>query len=598
MLKYVKRSFLVSTSLVLLFGSVIFALPINEVSAVSGDSWRPGNIIDDAVFFNKNGMSVTEIQSFLNTMNPACDTWGTEKSELGGGTRAQYGASRGYPAPFVCLKNYMENPNTKENNLLTASGVNGGIGAAQIIKNASDTYNINPKVLLVTIQKESSMVTDSWPLRVQYDAIMGFDCPDSGPGNSANCNSAYAGFYNQINLAARQFKIYADSPQNYRYKSGQTVNIQFNPNYSCGSTPVFIENQATAGLYNYTPYQPNQAALNNLYGHGDGCSAYGNRNFWRMFNEWFGRTTYLYGSVASKNTLYASLPCTVPQFDNNFVGRLYNPDTQDYLYTTLRSESCGAIKLGYIWDDVVFKNEPSTNLESTPVYRLRVGSLHVYTASLSERNQLINNGHIDEGIAFNGLKSHSTESLPVYQLGLLMSSNYSSFMTSAGDEGTYFVTDLGYTSRGIGFYTTKLNSNDKTTLYRLRNNNDRFYTTSQPEVQSAITNYKYSSEGTALNVQERPGEYSKPVYRLNGPGGRLYTSSRDERDSAVINYGYKSEGVGFYSYTKNLFNTSPILRSTNYTNKTRLYTPSIAEHYDSQTYYGYKVEGVSWYGLK
>jgi hypothetical protein len=38
------------------------------------------------------------------------------------------------------------------------------------------------------------------------------------------------------------------------------------------------------------PYQPNQAALNNLYGIGDGCSAYGNRNFWRIFTGWFGST--------------------------------------------------------------------------------------------------------------------------------------------------------------------------------------------------------------------------------------------------------------------------------------------------------------------
>ncbi|MBC7404826.1 MAG: hypothetical protein H7252_03970 [Cytophaga sp.] len=52
-----------------------------------------------------------------------------------------------------------------------------------------------------------------------------------------------------------------------------------------------MENQATAGLYNYTPYQPNTAALANLYGTGDSCSAYGNRNFWRMFYDWFGSTT-------------------------------------------------------------------------------------------------------------------------------------------------------------------------------------------------------------------------------------------------------------------------------------------------------------------
>ena len=36
------------------------------------------------------------------------------------------------------------------------------------------------------------------------------------------------------------------------------------------------------------PYRPNAAALANLYGTGDACSAYGNRNFWRYFNDWFG----------------------------------------------------------------------------------------------------------------------------------------------------------------------------------------------------------------------------------------------------------------------------------------------------------------------
>ena len=49
-----------------------------------------------------------------------------------------------------------------------------------------------------------------------------------------------------------------------------------------------LANAATAALYYYTPYQPNAAALANLYGTGDSCSAYGNRNFWRLYRDWFG----------------------------------------------------------------------------------------------------------------------------------------------------------------------------------------------------------------------------------------------------------------------------------------------------------------------
>lgn len=77
------------------------------------------------------------------------------------------------------------------------------------------------------------------------------------------------------------------------YKTGNRT-IGYNPSASCGNTIVAIENASTAALYNYTPYLPNAAALTNLYGTGDSCSAYGNRNFWRMFNDWFGPTVVGY----------------------------------------------------------------------------------------------------------------------------------------------------------------------------------------------------------------------------------------------------------------------------------------------------------------
>ena len=66
---------------------------------------------------------------------------------------------------------------------------------------------------------------------------------------------------------------------------------------------MYIRNQATAALYIYTPYRPNQGALNNLYGTGDSCSSYGNRNFWRMFTDWFGstKTPPNHGLIAIQN---------------------------------------------------------------------------------------------------------------------------------------------------------------------------------------------------------------------------------------------------------------------------------------------------------
>ncbi|HSX06268.1 MAG TPA: hypothetical protein VLG92_00940 [Candidatus Saccharimonadia bacterium] len=273
------------TLLGLLVVSILIPAQQN-VSAAYAPDFQAGNIIGDSQFFDSGAMNADQIQAFLTSQVPNCDTWGTQTSEYGGGTRAQYGAARGYPAPYICLKNYIENPTTHANNL---GGVapDGGWSAAQIIANAAVSYGVNPKALLVTIQKESALVNDTWPFPSQYKTAMGYGCPDSAP-----CDSQYYGFFNQVTNAARQFHQYATNPASYRYKAGQTNAILYSPNASCGSSGVFLQNQATAGLYNYTPYQPDPAALSNLYGNtGDSCSSFGNRNFWRLYTDWFGSTS-------------------------------------------------------------------------------------------------------------------------------------------------------------------------------------------------------------------------------------------------------------------------------------------------------------------
>jgi len=257
--------------------SLVAALP---AQAVTGADWRAGRIIDDTIFYNKSSMNVDQIQQFLNAKVPTCDTGGTQS--YAGTTRAAYSAAHGVSTPFICLKDYQENPTTHENNL-GGSVPAGAISAASIIWNAAQQYTVSPQVLIVLLQKEQGLVQDDWPWPIQYRSAAGYGCPDT-----AACDSQYYGFYNQVMNAARQFRLYASNPNAYNFVPGNGNNIQFNPNAGCGSTPVTIEDEATASLYNYTPYQPNQAALNNLYGNGDSCSAYGNRNFWRYFNDWFG----------------------------------------------------------------------------------------------------------------------------------------------------------------------------------------------------------------------------------------------------------------------------------------------------------------------
>ncbi|MDR0398118.1 MAG: hypothetical protein LBH36_02990 [Candidatus Nomurabacteria bacterium] len=274
----------------------------SDTNAADKNDWIAGNIISDSVFTDSDGMSEADIQNFLNQKIGNCDVWGQQPSEYGGGTRAQYAAAAGWHGPpYTCLNKYYEVPkqapggDMPANNFSNPDSIpDGAKSAAWIIKDAANRYGINPKVLLVKIATESvgPLTSDQWPLFSQYKYAMGSHCPDSGPGGSANCDPAYAGFSIQIYSAAELMRWYLDSMNEpwWSYKKPyQNNSILWNvAPRGCGAGDVYIESKATAALYTYTPYQPNAAALSNMYGTGDNCSAYGNRNFWRTYVDWFG----------------------------------------------------------------------------------------------------------------------------------------------------------------------------------------------------------------------------------------------------------------------------------------------------------------------
>ena len=191
-------------SLALIALLVIASIPSSPTtSAVTAADWSAGNIVSDYYFYNGNAMSVGDIQSFLNSLVPVCDTWGAKM--YGSITRAQWGINNGSPAPFICLKDYYENPTTHETNFNpTASVPAGAISAAQIIYNAAQQYNISPKAILVTIKKEAplNLIGDDWPVLSEYRSALGYACPDTAP-----CDSQFYGFYNQVQNSARQFRL-------------------------------------------------------------------------------------------------------------------------------------------------------------------------------------------------------------------------------------------------------------------------------------------------------------------------------------------------------------------------------------------------------
>lgn len=111
---------------------------------------------------------------------------------------------------------------------------------------------------------------------------MGLSCPDDN-----DCDPQYAGFFRQVYGAAHRYRYYVRHEASYGYHVGKLNFVRFHPNTSCGGANVVIGNKATALLYIYTPYQPNEAALAAGAGEGDSCSSYGNRNFSIIYRGWF-----------------------------------------------------------------------------------------------------------------------------------------------------------------------------------------------------------------------------------------------------------------------------------------------------------------------
>ena len=124
--------------------------------------------------------------------------------------------------------------------------------AAQMIADASVRFNINPKIILATLQKEQSLLTTKNPSQKQYNGAMGAGMPDSG-----NNNSSMQGFGNQIYWGAQKFDKNARD-----WHTGSTERVD-GVNQGCA-------NEGTFAQYRYTPHYS------------------GVMSFWTIFWRYFG----------------------------------------------------------------------------------------------------------------------------------------------------------------------------------------------------------------------------------------------------------------------------------------------------------------------
>lgn len=269
-----------ASSLALIVGILDSTSALAYVQTINGANFPAGNIITDAQMFDRNALTEAQIQEFLDaklTANGGCDNSRClaiyHQNTVD--RPAKYGAATG---ALRCAA-YTGAPNES---------------AARIIYKIQQTCGISAKVILVTLQKEQGLVMSTSPTATSLTKAMGAGCPDG-----AACDPAYANFQDQVRYGASLLKWYTMPGERYYRSTPGTYTIRYDPDASCGSVAVRIQNQATSALYRYTPYTPDAAALANIWGLGGSCSAYGNRNFWRQYTMWFNLKTELYAQVAA-----------------------------------------------------------------------------------------------------------------------------------------------------------------------------------------------------------------------------------------------------------------------------------------------------------
>ncbi|MEK9181149.1 MAG: hypothetical protein AAB871_02860, partial [Patescibacteria group bacterium] len=264
---------------------ILISVAIFPFTTLAAD-FNPGLIVADESFGNYEAFGGAEgVQKFLEI-----------RGSMLANTSPDFLKKLKEPVD-VNLKNLLEDPNAGLGRLRTA---------AELIYDAAVMAKINPQVIMVTLQKEQSLIdgqfTDEKVLQRRLDRAMGFACPDSGV-----CGDLFLGFYFQIfgNLdregnrylgAARSLsksfyyevngqvvgrgpmidaagKTFGSSPKVRSSKIGDTItvdNTQGPPNNAPATQTFTIQNSATAALYRYTPHVYN-----------------GNYNFWKFYHQWF-----------------------------------------------------------------------------------------------------------------------------------------------------------------------------------------------------------------------------------------------------------------------------------------------------------------------
>jgi len=280
--------------------------------------------------------------------------------------------------------------------------------AAQIIGEAAVYWNINPKVLLVTLQKEQSLIEVS----NQYNAsrlvkAMGYGIYSGSPNR-------FPGFGNQVFNAARGYSQYETR---YSWVPGMGLRVEYQ---SSGEATIIVPaNVCTYGLYKYTPYYPQ-------------------KRFWEIYVRYFGDPQ----TPARMQPVY--------RFRNVNNGTYYYTASEAKRYTLLRTAS-----EKWAFSGVAFTIDASATATTVPLYQMYnwVTKKYLYTTSNAKLKSLLavrpKQWRYDKVTCYVSTSTSGT--IPAYRLehktthATLVTSSQASKTTLTSGRGALFI------YRGISF---------------------------------------------------------------------------------------------------------------------------------------------------
>lgn len=299
-------------------------------AAAHAATYDPLNIISEENWRDVSSMSQADIQAFLNAPLP-----GEGPSVL---------------ASYSCPE----------------FGTHGGSikSAAQIIFEACQRYDLNPKVILATLEKEQSLITQHLHYKTathshgtDYHITYALGC-----GVFAGSTDKHPGFGDQVYESAKRFGTlpgpYAWTPGATKYvHSYPDTAVQFPNGPAEPGVHIWIKpvNAPTWALYVYTPYYPQ-------------------RSFWNYYVKFFGD------------------PLASPRYRPVF--SIYNKKTGGYYYTASVGERNGIMRgWGRYAQSVgtIFTLDNSSTANTTPLYRVynKGNRKFTYTSSQAKLNTLL-----------------------------------------------------------------------------------------------------------------------------------------------------------------------------------------------------------------